>query len=131
MLKVSLMYKAEDEWTECFEVSSASLRLPQVAYMGFSAATGELSDNFDIISVETRNLYRNGGAVGASGSGAQGQSKKAGKSSSSSSSGYGSAGKKSRGSWTWTLLKLVMFGMVVGGAYVGFTLWRAQQRDRF
>ena len=28
-----------------------------MSYLGFSAETGELSDNFDLISVETNNLY--------------------------------------------------------------------------
>ncbi|KAL8673013.1 MAG: hypothetical protein Q9168_002536, partial [Polycauliona sp. 1 TL-2023] len=37
-LKVDLMYKSENEWTECFE--TGPLTLPSVAYLGFSAETG-------------------------------------------------------------------------------------------
>ncbi|KAL8737694.1 MAG: hypothetical protein Q9190_008085, partial [Brigantiaea leucoxantha] len=55
-LKVDLLYKSEDEWTECFE-TPGPLTLPSVAYLGFSAETGELHDNHDVISVETKNKY--------------------------------------------------------------------------
>ncbi|KAL8991879.1 MAG: hypothetical protein Q9188_007685, partial [Gyalolechia gomerana] len=58
-LAVTLQYKAENEWTECFE--TGPLTLPSVSYLGFSAETGELSDNHDIISIETKNKYINKG----------------------------------------------------------------------
>ena len=54
-LKVELQYKAENEWTECFETEA--FKLPQTAYLGFSAHTGELTDNHDIISVNSYNLH--------------------------------------------------------------------------
>lgn len=37
----------------------------------------------------------------------------------------------SGGSWTWFLVKFVLFGLALTGAYVGFTVYRTKQRDRF
>jgi mannose-binding lectin 2 len=71
-LKLELQYKKEDEWQLCFDTDSPP-SLPNVAYLGFSAETGELSDNHDIISVNARNLYLNpAGAKGASKAGRKG-----------------------------------------------------------
>jgi mannose-binding lectin 2 len=42
-----------------------------------------------------------------------------------------SQGGKSSGSWTWFFLKFVFFGLALTGAYVGYTVYRARQRDRF
>lgn len=121
-LKLDLMYKKEDEWTPCFEIKD--FKVPPVAYLGFSAETGELSDNFDIINVATKNLYMPHGMATGSGS----SSKNKG---SSSSSKYGSksSGQSEGGSWTWFFLKFVIFGLVLTGAYVGFTAYRTHQRN--
>lgn len=35
------------------------------------------------------------------------------------------------GGWGWFLFKFVLFGLAITGAYVGFTVYRARQRDRF
>jgi mannose-binding lectin 2 len=40
-------------------------------------------------------------------------------------------GSSSGGSWTWFLVKFVLFGLALTGAYVGFTVYRTRQRDRF
>ncbi|KAK8202268.1 hypothetical protein M8818_005796 [Zalaria obscura] len=116
-LTVDLMYKKEDEWTNCFEVPG--IKLPAVTYLGFSAETGELSDNFDIVKVETRNLYSPSGQT-------QGQKD-------FSRNKYGSQRRQKKGgSWGWFFLKLVLFGLVCVGGYVGFTVYRSnKRRDRF
>jgi mannose-binding lectin 2 len=114
------MYKKEDEWTPCFDVPD--IKLPGVTYLGFSAETGELSDNHDIIKVETKNLYSPSGAAGTP----KDYSKNAYK--------PNQYAKKegSSGGWGWFLLKFVLFGLVVTGGYVGFTVFRAnRRRDRF
>jgi mannose-binding lectin 2 len=120
-LKLELQYKAEDEWTECFDIPN--FKIPPVAYLGFSAETGELSDNHDIISVKTLNLYQHNTGSNAAAA--------AGSSSKGSSKPYEATKKSSGGSWTWFFMKFVLFGLAVTGAYVGFTIYRARQRDRF
>ena len=111
-LKVEVQYKAPDEWTECFETEA--IKLPQSTYLGFSAETGELSDNHDIISVSSSNLHirQDRGPTG---------SKKA--------KPYNPGGDKERGSWRWFFLKIVLLGIVVVGGYVGYTMYRASKRN--
>ncbi|KAI4174573.1 MAG: hypothetical protein LQ343_002146 [Gyalolechia ehrenbergii] len=124
-LAVSLQYKAENEWTECFE--TGPLTLPSVSYLGFSAETGELSDNHDIISIETKNKYINKGY----------SDQAAGEVAGKGASGKGGRGgrqfrrEKERGSWKWFFFKVFVFGGLVGAGYVGWTMWRASQRGRF
>jgi mannose-binding lectin 2 len=116
-----MQYKSEDEWTQCFEIPN--FKIPPVAYLGFSAETGELTDNHDIITVRTHNLYKkNAGGAATTGSGAGAGLKKA-------SSMVRK--KPSSGSWTWFFVKFVLFGLALTGGYVGFTVYRARQRDRF
>ncbi|TVY48440.1 L-type lectin-like domain-containing protein [Lachnellula occidentalis] len=117
-LKLELQYKKEEQWELCFETSEPPT-IPSVAYLGFSAETGELSDNHDIISVATKNLYDtksradNSGSVGGSKSGpTKGKPVK----------------KESTGSWSWFFFKIIAFCGLVGGSYVGYTAWRTQQR---
>ncbi len=112
-LKLELQYKA-DEWTLCFETNEPP-SIPQVTYLGFSAETGELSDNHDIISVSASNLYNSKPSGGRPTPGSGGR--KFGK----SSSGGG-------GSWTWFLVKIVLGVLVVGGAYVGYTAYRSNSK---
>jgi len=50
-LNVKVQYKAWDDWTDCFTVNDISL--PTSPYLGFSAMTGDVFDNHDIISVTT------------------------------------------------------------------------------
>lgn len=115
-LTVDLMYKKEDEWTRCFEVSN--VKLPSVTYLGFSAETGELSDNHDIISVDTKNLYS---PSGGSASGSRDYSRNKGK-----------PKKVKQGtSWFWTFMRFIIFGLLVAAAYVGYTAYRTRRRDRF
>ncbi|KAJ4304443.1 hypothetical protein N0V88_002056 [Collariella sp. IMI 366227] len=112
MLKLELQYKSEGEWTLCFETNEPPA-IPQVAYLGFSAETGELSDNHDIISVNAKNLY---------------QSQPTGKSTPGSGRGKKVSSPKEGGSWTWFFFKIFALFAVIGGGYVGYTAWRANQK---
>ena len=98
------------------------MTIPSVAYLGFSAETGELSDDFDIISVQTKNLY-NATPIDTTSSGdttslPKGQGKK----------GYETRQKPEGGGWGWLFVKIVLFGIACGGAYVGFTMYRTSKR---
>ncbi|KAJ8661879.1 hypothetical protein O0I10_002210 [Lichtheimia ornata] len=53
-LQFDLMWQEEDKWDECFKVQD--VQLPENVYLGFTAHTGELTDDHDIISVSTRTL---------------------------------------------------------------------------
>ncbi|KAH9887471.1 concanavalin A-like lectin/glucanase domain-containing protein [Xylariomycetidae sp. FL2044] len=113
-LKLELKYKNEDDWTMCFETSEPPA-IPSVTYLGFSAETGELSDNHDIISIDAKNLYTTGGSANRP----------------SSNRGNAKAPKKDKkkgGSWTWFFFKIVFFVLLMGGAYAGFTAYRANQK---
>ncbi|OJK00870.1 hypothetical protein ASPACDRAFT_77753 [Aspergillus aculeatus ATCC 16872] len=120
-LTLELQYKKEDTWIQCFELNAEdkNIAIPSVAYLGFSAETGELSDNFDIVSVKSQNLYSvGGGSPGA-------------KSGPSRARGQDTARVKRRqkkGSWGWFLFKVVLFLAAVVGAYVGWTAYRSKQR---
>ncbi|KAL2404452.1 L-type lectin-like domain-containing protein [Exophiala dermatitidis] len=118
-LSLQLQYKAADSWIDCFTVEATDqqpLRLPSTVYLGFSAHTGELSDNFDIISVETRNLYNPVAAnVGRDSHAA------------ARASARGRREKKS-GGWGWFFFKLIFFAGLVGGGYVGYTKYKEKER---
>jgi len=90
-----------------------------VAYLGFSAETGELSDNHDLVTVSTKNLYDTKGRDGTTRPTGTADRKKA---------KYTKNKQKEGSSWSWFFFKIILFFMVVGGAYVGYTAWRTQQR---
>lgn len=116
-LKLELQYKKEDDWILCFETNEPPT-IPNVAYLGFSSETGELSDNHDIVSINAKNLYA------SNPSSTPGSSRR---------KGSGPKRSKKGSSWTWFLFKIVLFGLAVGGAYVGYTAWRTNslKKSRF
>lgn len=116
-LKLAIQYKTEDVWELCFETDEPPM-IPSVSYLGFSAETGELSDNHDIISVHTKNLYdtktkeanrpEGPGKMGPGPSG-KGRDKKDG----------WKKNQKESGSWTWFFFKIFMFFCGAGGCVCG------------
>ncbi|KAF1988060.1 hypothetical protein K402DRAFT_453232 [Aulographum hederae CBS 113979] len=117
-LRLDLAYKAADadDWTNCFVIDNP--KIPSVAYLGFTAETGELSDNHDIISVATKNLYQ----VDEKEMG-DGKGKKSWKDPNKVTQ------KGSGGGWGWFFFKFLLFGVIVAGAYIGFTAYRTRQRS--
>ncbi|KAH7170351.1 concanavalin A-like lectin/glucanase domain-containing protein [Dactylonectria macrodidyma] len=116
-LKLELQYKDEEDWMQCFDKEEPPA-IPNIAYVGFTAETGELSDNHDIISVTAKNLYiQPGNKAGQAGSKQRGKNAKK------------NSKKAKGGSWTWFFTKIILFIIVVGGAYVGFTAWRAKSKS--
>ncbi|KAI9826382.1 MAG: hypothetical protein M1832_000299 [Thelocarpon impressellum] len=124
-LKLDLQYKSAAEWTECFNLTD--VKIPSVTYLGFSAHTGELSDSHDIISVDTHNLYNANPDQSRPGDDGDGGAR-SGQTSTGKDWDPAARGGKKGGSWAGFLLKTILFIIVVGGAYIGFTLWRASQR---
>jgi mannose-binding lectin 2 len=120
-LKLELQYKAEDQWIVCFEKEDPPA-IPAVSYLGFSAETGELHDNHDIINVETKNLY-------SSRSNMPPRPGKSGDNSGKSKGKNYNPKKSEGGSWTWFFIKTVLFFVVAAGAYVGYTMWRTSKRS--
>lgn len=119
MLKLELQYKVEGEWSLCFETFQPPT-LPHVAYLGFSAETGELSDNHDIVSIAVSSLY----GPPTESTGSQGKSSSSGLRSSS-----GKSQDRQGGSWLWFFTKIIMAVLVLGGAYVGYTVYRTNKRS--
>ncbi|KAG5915770.1 hypothetical protein E4U42_007915 [Claviceps africana] len=117
-LKLDIHYKEEGEWTSCFVVDKPP-QIPTVAYLGFSAETGELSDNHDIISVTTKNLY--------SSPDTSGNGKGAGPSQGRNSNHGGSS--RGHGTRAMFLTKLFLFIIVLVGGYIGYTAYRAKSRS--
>ena len=113
-LKLELQYKTEGDWQLCFETESPPA-IPNIAYLGFTAETGELSDNHDIISVVAKNLYASPGSGGRQTPGNKGR-------------GKAKKIKKEGGSWTWFFTKIILFILAAGGSYVGYTAWRAKSK---
>ncbi|KAI6783828.1 uncharacterized protein J7T54_001704 [Emericellopsis cladophorae] len=116
-LKLELQYKNENDWQLCFDADSPPA-IPNIAYLGFSAETGELSDNHDIVSVRAKNLY-NSPVVGGSNS----------KSTPGNKTKSTSRAKQGGGGWMWFLAKIVLFCMVVGGAYAGWVAYRSRSKS--
>ncbi|KAL1922763.1 uncharacterized protein VTP21DRAFT_9139 [Calcarisporiella thermophila] len=58
-LEVLLQYAPEEEWIQCFEISNVTL--PSMPYLGFSAQTGDVSGNHDILSISTHSIVSPGG----------------------------------------------------------------------
>lgn len=114
-LRLDLQYKIEDQWDLCFETSDPPV-IPPVVYLGFSAETGELSDNHDLIAVSTKNLH---------------DTKAHEKLSTKPNTGSNRKEKGKRptqgNSWSWLLFKTFVFFITCVGLYVCFTAWRTHQ----
>lgn len=53
-MKLQIQHQEWDKWETCFTIPKVTL--PGVVYLGFSAHTGDVSDNHDIISISTHNV---------------------------------------------------------------------------
>ncbi|KAI0079850.1 hypothetical protein K474DRAFT_1639055 [Panus rudis PR-1116 ss-1] len=102
-LDVKIQYKAWDEWTDCFTVRGAEL--PLAPFLGFSALTGDVFDNHDIISVTTYSAIL---------SAPEAQRDKLGSGRTPLSLSPSSS------SWFSTLIKLLLFVGVCVGLFYGY-----------
>ncbi|ORY85110.1 legume-like lectin family-domain-containing protein [Protomyces lactucae-debilis] len=112
-LKFELQYKSEGEWTECFTVPK--VEIPNVAYLGFTAITGEVSDFHDIISVQSRNVF----------------SSSSGPSAPIGFAKYKSSSHAGKGSWLGFLTKIVLFLLVCAAGLYGYQRYRKASRKQY
>ncbi|EPQ55311.1 hypothetical protein GLOTRDRAFT_76675 [Gloeophyllum trabeum ATCC 11539] len=112
-LDVKSQYRAWGEWTDCFSLTG--VRLPQAPFLGFSALTGAVSDNHDIISVSTYS------AILSPKDAPRDKLRTKLWGGSSSRTGEG-------GSWTWFFLKLFLFAGVCAGGWFGYQEYQRRQR---
>ncbi|KAI5780162.1 putative lectin family integral membrane protein [Peziza echinospora] len=122
-LQLELQYKEEGVWTTCF--NTPNVTIPSVAYLGFSAHCGELSDNHDIVSIATKNLYS--AKYGKD----KDKQKPVGPNTTKQKKGKKNKQKNANnggGGWTWFLFKGVLVLGVAVGAYFGWVAYRTQNR---
>ncbi|UOH83656.1 hypothetical protein LQV05_006390 [Cryptococcus neoformans] len=126
-LQLKLQTKKSDEWKICFETN---VDLPESPYIGFSAATGDVSDNHDIVSVNTYSLtlkpeYR----ASKSSSDSKSKSKSDGKQAAMNANTNGMSGKGRRevksGGAGWFMFILKVIGVL---AFIAFAVAASMPR---
>lgn len=122
-LTVDLQYKSDSEWTLCF--SAPNVILPGTYYLGFSALTGQLHDNHDIISVNTLHVWnpapnKNGNDPRRGHRAPTAELRKQ----------RNKAMKNRSGGWAWYLIKIFFMGAVVIVLYVLYTNYKTKQRQK-
>ncbi|KAI5285771.1 hypothetical protein KEM54_000304 [Ascosphaera aggregata] len=124
-LALDLLYKPDAAWTRCFRVEHTEakpVRLPSVAYLGFTAETGELSDNHDLLNVQTYTIYQAPQSdYNPAGSASDRRSSRQFKKTNRVETG--AKARKERG-WSFTLLKFFVVGLIVAAGYIAFTAIR-------
>lgn len=63
-IQLQIQHEEWEKWTECFIIRNVTL--PGTVYMGFSAHTGDVGDDHDIISVSSHNVVWHAPQPGAS-----------------------------------------------------------------
>lgn len=123
-MALELNYKSKGVWETCFHTTDVP-GLPVPSYMGFSAQTGELSENHDIISAQVYQLTQPPTSFAQYDELVNGR--KPAVTADGKSSGSGGGG--GFGAWLWWLVKSVFYLLLVAGvAYLAFTLYRAHKR---
>ncbi|KZT22503.1 hypothetical protein NEOLEDRAFT_1119579 [Neolentinus lepideus HHB14362 ss-1] len=115
-LDVKVQYRAWDEWTDCFTLTDVSI--PPSPFLGFSALTGAVSDNHDIIAVTTSSAILSPQDKPRDKLRASffGRGRKGGSSPSDSSS------------WSWFFVKLFLFVGACAGGWFGWQQYQRRQR---
>ncbi|KAI8366803.1 legume-like lectin family-domain-containing protein [Radiomyces spectabilis] len=108
-LELQVQWRAEEEWDTCFKVPQVNL--PDQIYLGFTAHTGEVVDEHDIISVTTKKLSPKPIEMPAT---KESQPK-----------------SKSRGGGFFSFLfKLILAAGLVGVLFVGYRAYESNNRNK-
>ncbi|KAJ1972209.1 hypothetical protein H4R34_005483 [Dimargaris verticillata] len=111
-LEVRVMTE-KDKWVDCFTVND--ITLPSGLYLGFSAHTGEISDNHDLLWVKSETMDS--------------------KSAESMRHGSGAAQPTFAGQATGSVLgfwfKLMVVGAICGMVFMGYRAYAAKQNEKF
>ncbi|KAJ7821512.1 concanavalin A-like lectin/glucanase [Mycena olivaceomarginata] len=108
-LDVKIQFKAWDDWTDCFR--QEKVNLINAPFLGFSAMTGDISDNHDIISVTTYSAVL---------SPASAQRDKA-------ATTFFSRGPNKEGTWFGFFFKAFLFAGVCAGGYYGYEEYKRRK----
>ncbi|KAL7010219.1 hypothetical protein EMMF5_000239 [Cystobasidiomycetes sp. EMM_F5] len=111
-LELSIQHEEWDKWTSCFTIQN--LTLPNNVYLGFTAHTGDVADEHDIISISAYNAVWHPPVPGA-----KGKKKR---------STYKSGRKSGRiGSFLYVLIKWLFLATVVVVAFIVFRGYRSKK----
>ncbi|KAJ7750032.1 legume-like lectin family-domain-containing protein [Mycena maculata] len=109
-LDVKIQFRAWDEWTDCFR--QEGIKLISAPFLGFSAMTGDVSDNHDIISVTTYSAVLSP------------ESAQRDKPGTFISRIPGASGQ---GTWFGFFVKLLVFAGICAGGYYGYEEYKRRQ----
>ena len=112
-VNVQIQLQPKDQWMNCFTITNVTL--PNGSYLGFSALTGDISDNHDIISVRAETL----------------RAEALENYNFSPDMAIPVAPKVSGRSFFATVFKLLLFAGVCAGAFVGYKKYSTESARRF
>lgn len=136
-LAVDLDIKGQNKWQNCFVITDTSkLNLPRSTFMGFSARTGELSENHDLHRVQVYSLRNPPQSYAELVRGDAGDlARPASNYDDVYGNQYGSSGTSSSGggfgAWLWFLFKSIAFLAVAAAlGVVGYGLYVTKNKKQ-
>lgn len=138
-LALDLDLKEQNKWKNCFVIDSNQIQIPQGAFLGFSARTGQLHENHEIHRVQVFSLrnapdsYKELQDLDNGIQPVRNEYKGGSQESRTSNSGSKSRSSKQGGSWLGFFFKLLLFVGAVALAVVGYGIYiskNKQQKER-
>lgn len=114
-VNVQLQLQPTDKWINCFTI--ANVTIPDDSYLGFTALTGDISDNHDLVSVRVETMRP--------------EALKNMANHMPSNFDMPVIKQSGGGSFVWTLFKILLLAGACGGLYVGYKKYAADNARRF